>query len=101
MKLLINYECCEIVSCTSSRVKTFFTVLRKNPVFFKPTASINIEIQKAKFEAGCSSKVERDPALVNQDHLFHFFVTANKPVIIKTINFKLENVLFTKLWKTY
>ena len=32
------------------------TILRKCPVFFKPTASTNIKIYKANFEAGCSYK---------------------------------------------
>ena len=40
-----------------------------------------------------------DPAMINQNHLFHLLL---KPVIIKTIDFKFENVWFTslvKLWK--
>ena len=36
--------------------------------------------------------------MINQNHLFHFFVTkASNNIIIKTINFKFENVSSTKL----
>ena len=36
-------------------------------------------------------------AMINQDHLFDFFVLLQiKAAIIKTINFKLQNVPFTK-----
>ena len=42
-----------------------------------------------------------DPAMINQNYLFHIFVTKNRPVITKTLNLKFENVSFTNLWKKY
>ena len=44
-------------------------------------------------------KAGGDPAMINQDHFFHFFVTTNKASNNKTTNFKFENVSFTKLRK--
>ena len=37
--------------------------------------------------------------MINQNYLFHFFVTKIKLVIIETINFKFVNISFIKLQK--
>ena len=37
------------------------------------------------------------PAMINQNYLFHFFVTTNKDSNNIKINFKSENMLFTAL----
>ena len=37
--------------------------------------------------------------MINQNCLFHFFVTKIKLVIIETINFKFVNISFIKLQK--
>ena len=37
--------------------------------------------------------------MINQNCLFHIFVTSKKASIIKTFNFKFENFSFTKLPK--
>ena len=40
-----------------------------------------------------------DSAMINQNYLFHLFVTKKDPIIIKTLNLKFENVSFTNFQK--
>ena len=40
-----------------------------------------------------------DSAMINQNYLFHLFVTKKDPIIIKILNLKFENVSFTNFQK--